>query len=258
MTPAILTLGAARVRVWQFGAPHPGQPPLLYLHGFEAHPGPAPFLIRLARQQEVWAPEHPGYGESSGFESIHDVTDLVLHYRRLIEHWGVGRVDLMGHSLGGMFAAEIAALCPHLVRRLVLVDAYGLWLDAHPAPDPFVMPAEALARAKFADPGWAGREPTTLPEDAAARAIARTGNLAAATKFMWPVADRGLARRLPFVHAPTLVVHGAADGLVPPAHAEAFARLIPAARVAMIPNAGHLPMVEQEDAFLAAVADPPR
>ena len=248
MSPSVLTLGSARVRVWQFGTP-----PILYLHGFEAHPGPAPFLIRLAQSREVWAPEHPGYGESSGFEAIHDVTDLVLHYRRLIEHWGVARVDLVGHSLGGMFAAEIAALCPHLVRRLVLVDAYGLWLDSHPAPDPFVMSADALAQAKFADPGWAGREPSTLPEDPTARGFARTANLAAATKFMWPVADRGLARRLPFVHAPTVVLHGAADGLVPPAHAEAFAHLIPDARVVRIPNAGHLPMLEQEDAFLTAV-----
>jgi pimeloyl-ACP methyl ester carboxylesterase len=78
-------------------------------------------------------------------------------------------------------------------------------------------------------------------------------NLATATKFMWPIADRGLHQRLPYIQSPTLIVHGASDGLIPPVYAEEFARLIPDARVQQIDQAGHLPMVEREDAFINAV-----
>jgi len=242
------SVGAADIRVWQAG----NGAPLLYLHGFEQHPGPARFLSRLAGTYAVRAPELPGYGESTGFEQFHDITDVILHHRRFLEVWNAGPVHLIGHSLGGMFAAELAALCPHWVRRLILVDAYGLWLDQHPMSDPFVMTAAALDAAK-----WCGAkpdEPSAFAGTEEQAAIVRTGNLATATKFMWPVADRGLVRRLGAIHAPTLVVHGAQDRLVPPAYAHEFARLIPRARVAVIPSAGHLPMIEQEDAFTTAVS----
>ena len=128
-------LGAFDIRVWSGGS----GAPLLYLHGFEHHPGAASFLTRLSRNHEVRAPEHPGFGESTSFEENYDVIDVALYYRRVIESWKQGPVDVVGHSLGGMFAAELGALSPQLVRRLVLVDAYGLWLDDKPLPDPFAL-----------------------------------------------------------------------------------------------------------------------
>jgi pimeloyl-ACP methyl ester carboxylesterase len=246
-------LGALDVRVWSAGT----GAPLLYLHGFEHHPGAASFLTRLSRNHEVHAPEHPGYGESTGFEDPYDVIDVALHYRSLIELWARGPVDVIGHSLGGMFAAELAALSPNLVRRLVLVDAYGLWLDSTPLPDPFAMAPKDLERAKWHNPERAPvPEPSAFEAgDGAALAIFRVQNLGTATKFMWPIPDRGLKRRLPYIKAPTLIVHGGADGLVPAAYADAFAGLIPNARVAVIRNAGHLPMIEAEDEFIATVND---
>jgi pimeloyl-ACP methyl ester carboxylesterase len=248
------SLGGLDIRVWSAGS----GAPLLYLHGFEQHPGAAAFLTRLARNHDVRAPEHPGYGESTSIEENYDVIDVALHYRRMIESWNRGPVDVVGHSLGGMFAAELAALSPHLVRRLVLVDAYGLWLDDHPMPDPFAMAPKELDRAKWFDPNKAPMpEPSAFDAhgDADALAIFRAQNLGTATKFMWPVPDRGLRRRLPYVQAPTLIIHGEADGLIPAAYAEAFARLIPKARVAMIRKAGHLPMIEAEDEFISTVND---
>lgn len=248
------TVGDIQVRVWSAGE----GPPLLYLHGFEQHPGDAAFLRRLAQGRRVYAPETPGYGESTGFETIDGVLGLTLYHRRLVESWGVGPVDVIGHSLGGMFAAEFAAICPQLTRRLVLVDAYGLWLDEVGMSDPFVLGERQLAAAKWANADAAPAEPSIFvpqPENPRAAVLERAKNLATATKFMWPIADRGLRRRLPYIQAPALVVHGAADGLIPPVYADEFARLIPNARVVRIEGAGHLPMVEREDAFVSAVAD---
>jgi len=247
-------MGALDIRVWSGGS----GAPLLYLHGFEHHPGAASFLTRLARNHEVRAPEHPGYGESGGFEENYDIIDVALHYRRMIESWKNGPVDVVGHCLGGMFAAEVAVLSPHLVRRLVLVDAYGLWLDDKPLPDPFALSPKDLESAKWHDPAKAPMpEPSTFEggNDADALAIFRAQNLGTATKFMWPIPDRGLNRRLPYINAPTLIVHGESDGLIPIAYAEAFARLIPNARIATIRKAGHLPMLEAEDEFVSIVND---
>lgn len=241
------TFGAATVRLWRFGPTGPGGGrPLLYLHGFEGHPGDAPFLRHLAQHRLVIAPEHPGFGESEGLAAMQDITDQALHYRRVIQSLGVRRVDVVGHCLGGMFAAELAAISPHLVRRLVLVGSYGLWDDDAPLPDAFSLPPSAFAAAKWAKPDAA---PAATDDP-----MTRQRNLGAATKFLWPIPDRGLARRLPFIEAPTLVLHGAQDGLVPPAYGQRLASLIPNAAFQAIENAAHMPMVEAPDAFGHAVA----
>lgn len=253
MQAVIDTLNGTPVRAWKGGQ---GSRPLVYLHGFEQHPGAAAFLGKLAEDRPVLAPEHPGFGASGGASGMTGILDLALHYRQWLEPLvqAHGPVDLMGHSLGGMFAAEMAAIFPHLVHRLVLVDAYGLWLDDTPMPDPFVIPAPELNAAKWADPAkWAKSEPNSHDGAPAEYVFYRSANLGAASRFMWPIPDRGLARRLPLIRAQTLVLHGAQDGLVPPVYAQAFADAIPGATVQLIDGAGHLPMIEQEDQFLAAV-----
>ncbi|MFC5949154.1 alpha/beta fold hydrolase [Pseudonocardia lutea] len=250
-TLEIPNIGTFDVELWEEGS----GAPLLYLHGYERHPGGAGFLKRLAADHRVLAPEQPGYGNSTGFEHFTDVQDVALYYRELVESWGLDSVDVVGHSLGGMFAAELAAVAPQLVRRLVLVNAYGLWLDAEPTLDPFG-PADQVKAAKWhAEPPEV--EPTNFvpdPEDPHASILFTARNLGCATKFMWPIADRGLRRRLPLIDAPALVVHGTSDGLLPVSYAEEFVRLIPDARLHRVEAAGHYPMVEQEDEFVSAVS----
>jgi pimeloyl-ACP methyl ester carboxylesterase len=252
MIQSRMSVGEFDVRVWSGGS----GPPLVYLHGFEHHPGDAPYLARLADSRHVLAPEHPGFGASTGFDRLTDLQDLILYYRALIERWTSGPVDLIGHCLGGMFAAELAVLAPQLVRRLVLVDPYGLWLDADPLPDPFLFAPPALAALKWSDPACASRETNAFdPALGDTAGEFRTMNLTSASKFMWPLPDRGLSRRLPYLTPPTLVIHGEADGLIPPSYEAAWAAALPHARTAVIAGAGHLPMVEAEDAFFDLVED---
>jgi pimeloyl-ACP methyl ester carboxylesterase len=243
-------IGAFDVNVWSKGA----GPPLLFLHGYERHPGGAAFLERLAATHQVFAPEQPGYGTSTGFDQVHDLFDLVLFYRALIQSWGIDSIDVVGHSTGGMLAAELGAIAPQVVRRLVLVDAFGLWMDDRPTLDPFGRAEDVLAAT------WHGvkpvPEPTIFvadPADPAGAILFEAQNRATATKLMWPIAERGLRRRLQYVTAPTLVLHGASDGLLPVAYATELAALIANAQLTVIADAGHYPMLEQEDAFVSAV-----
>lgn len=249
-TLEIPNIGTFEIDLWTGG----GGDPLLYLHGYERHPGGAGFLTRLAERRRVLAPEQPGYGSSTGGEHLRDVHDVALYHRALLRSLGVAHVDVVGHSLGGMFAAELAAIAPDLVGRLVLVDAFGLWLDDEPAADPFG-PAEQVAAAKWHGEAPA-REPSNFVPDEAephGHVLFAAQNLGAATRFMWPIAERGLRRRLPHVTAPTLVVHGSSDGLLPVSYAEELARLLPDAELALVDGAGHYPMVEQEDEFVRVV-----
>lgn len=247
-------VGSYDINVWSEGS----GPPLLFLHGYERHPGGAGFLRRLASDHQVIAPEQPGYGSSQGFENVRDILDLVLFYRALIESYGYERIDVIGHSTGGMIAADLAAIAPDRVGRLVLVDAFGLWIDDQPTLDPFGSASQVL-KAKWHDAEARPQpEPTIFepdPDDPDAGALFEAQNRATATKLMWPIAERGLRRRLQYVTAPTLVVHGRSDGLLPVTYAEELTALIADARLEIIDDAGHYPMIEQEAAFLSVVGD---
>ena len=91
------------------------------------------------------------------------------------------------------------------------------------------------------------------PDDPAAGHLFEAQNRAAATKLMWPIADRGLRRRLPYLTTPTLIVHGASDGLLPLRYATELTRLIPGSTLRVIDDAGHYPMIEQEAEFARVV-----
>jgi pimeloyl-ACP methyl ester carboxylesterase len=248
------TIGAFEVNVWEEGEGSP----LLFLHGYERHPGGAGFLRRLAEHHRVIAPEQPGYGTSAGFENVRDLLDLVLFYRSLIETAVGEPVDIIGHSTGGMIAAEIAAIAAPDVRRLILVNAFGLWLDDQPTVDPFGSASQVL-RAKWHDPDQRpDPEPTLFvedPEDPQGAVVTEAQNRATATKFMWPIPDRGLRRRAQYIKAPTLIVHGASDRLVPLSYAEEMVSLLRDAQLHILDNAGHYPMIEQEGEFVAVVED---
>ncbi len=250
----VVEAGGCRVRVWRAGS---GQPALLYLHSLEGFPAEAAFLERLGSGRQVVVPEHPGFGQSTGIEGIDGVLDMVLFHRQLVDRLGLAQVDVVGHSLGGMFGAELAAICPERVRRLVLAAPFGLWLDEAPIPDLFVMSPNQLARTTWHEPeGEAAQQAMSRAVagvDRIQAAVTRASNLSAAGKFLWPIPDRGLSKRLHLVQAPTLVLLGESDGLVTRAYGEAFTRAIAGASLEVIPAAGHYPMYEQTDRFVEMV-----
>jgi pimeloyl-ACP methyl ester carboxylesterase len=230
-------------------------PPLVFLHGPSGPVGDAPFLEDLARRFTVYAPAHPGFGSGEGVEHLDDVLDFSLYYLDFLAELGITRPHLVGHSLGGMIAAEIAALAPREFSRLVLVCPSGLWIDAVPIPDFFTFSPEQLVRSALHDPrGPVGAELAAQFRDPE-RLLEWNRCLASAAKFLWPIPDKGLKKRLHRLTMPTLVVWGASDGLIPTAYAHAFGASLPNSRVAILNGAGHLPMLEQREAFVTAVCE---
>lgn len=233
--------------------------PLLFLHGASGLGGWSPFLAELAKQFTVYAPAHPGFETSTGIEHIDDLTDLVVYYNDFLDTLGLESTHVVGHSMGGMFGAELAALSPHRVRKLVLANAVGLWLDDYPVPDFFAMTPDQLAVARWHDPNSeVAKAMTAVPEDEQAQLeayLARAQNLATAGKFLWPIPDRGLTKRIHRIKAPTLILWGQSDGLVPVAYAQAFAKHIPGSQVSIMQRCGHMPMHEDQEGFVSAVTN---
>jgi pimeloyl-ACP methyl ester carboxylesterase len=232
-------------------------PDLLFLHGAGGFTGWTPFLDRLAEDYHVYAPAHPGVAGSEGLEYLDDLWDLMLFYEELMQQLGLEHTHLVGHSYGGMLAAELAAHRPERVTRLVLVCPLGLWLDESPVPDFFVLTPSESAGLVWHDPDSAlARAYRARPEDPQLRSEAtleQTRTLAAVGKFIWPIPDRGLTKRAHRITMPTLLVWGDSDGMVPPIYGTAFQELLPHARLEVINRCGHLPQVERTEEFLKAV-----
>jgi pimeloyl-ACP methyl ester carboxylesterase len=241
--------GAFKIRVLTAGEGNP----LVFIHGAGGLFWD-PFLDGLARRFTVFAPEHPGFGQSLGLEHVYDIWDLVLYYNELLDELGVARATIVGHSFGGMVAAELAANNPDRVERLVLISPIGLWLDEHPIPDISGIPPATLPSLILADPTGplAAMLPAPDPTDPEA-ILTAINSMASILQFIWPLPDKGLSRRLYRVKAPTLVVWGAQDRLVDPAYGAAFVAALADARLVVIDGAGHLPQLEQLDAVANAV-----
>lgn len=244
------TARGASVHVREAG-PADGQP-VVFLHGVAGPLEQATFLERLAERYRVYAPELPGYGESTGEEQFEEMLDFTLHGWDVITALGLSgrRPALIGHSLGGMIAAEMAAIQPEGLSKLVLVDALGLWMDDCPIPDLFAFLPFEFADYLFSDPsqGEAVLSGGTDMSDPAAMqdfVVANSRRLGTASKMLFPVPNRRLSKRLYRLSTETLVVWGEDDRLVPPAYASRWAELLPTASVRFIAGAGHMAPYEQ-------------
>jgi pimeloyl-ACP methyl ester carboxylesterase len=234
-------------------------PQLLYLHSVGADVDWLEAHERLAEKFTVLLPAHPGFAESTGVEELDGMFDLVLHYVDLLDALGLPATSVVGASFGGWIAAELAALYAERVSRLVLVDAVGLWIDATPIGEIFGSTPPELARMLFHDQQHpiaqmlnALENLADVPEEFAYQQIKA---LESAAKVGWNpyLHDPKLEGRLRRVTAPTLVLWGAEDGVVPRAYGERYRDRIQGARLEVIEQCGHLPAIERPGDFAAAV-----
>jgi pimeloyl-ACP methyl ester carboxylesterase len=253
-TTTVTTKRGARVCVFEAGS----GAPLVFLHGGGGLLPQNPFLDALAARYHVYAPELPGFGDSTGEELLDDMLDFTLHGWDVIDALGVSRPHIVGHSMGGMIAAEMACVAPQDLAKLVLVSPAGLWLPEHPIPDLFALLPFDFATLLFHDPvaGAAlltgGLDFNNL-EAIQDFYIANARRMGVAGKILFPIPNRGLARRLYRLQAPTAFLWGRNDRLIPIVYAERWKELIPAARLDVIDNAGHMLPYERPLEFVAAV-----
>lgn len=257
--PALVRTVAIRAGAVAFRVASAGRgAPLVYFHSVHERGLWSPFLDRLARRYAVHAPAHPGVGESTGVDTLDDVIDLALAYDELLGALGLGPAHLVGHFFGAMVAAEVAALFPARVARLVLISPLGLWRDEAPSADVLILPPDELAPLLWHDlDGAAARAWAALPEreeENVAAQIESIARRAAIAKFVWPIPDKGLGKRLHRVSAPTLVLWGEADRVNPVALAAAWQAKIPGAALRRLPG-GHMVAHESPAAVAAAVEE---
>jgi pimeloyl-ACP methyl ester carboxylesterase len=232
---------------------------LLYLHGAGGFTGWTPFLDELAGDYHVYAPAHPGVANSDGLEHLDDLWDLVLFYEEFLLALGLDSTHIIGHSYGGMLAAELAAHRPERVSRLVLVDSLGLWLEEAPVADFFALtPSERAQLLWYDADSEVARSYQARPSEPTARMEAdldRTKTLMAVGKFVWPIPERGLTKRVHRITMPTLLLWGDSDRIVPSVYGQAFQKLLPNSTLKIIEKCGHLPQVECLAEFINSVRD---
>ena len=227
--------------------------PLLFLHGASGAPVILPFMEKLAERFDVLVPEHPGYGQSDEPEWLENIHDMAYFYLDFLEQLDLKDVLLVGNSMGGWIALEIAVRSTARIKSMVVVSPAGVKAPGvHPA-DTFLMSPEEQARALVYDQKVAEArlaEPVT-PEmlDIALKNRHTTARLAWEPRFHDPHLPKWLHR----IKVPVTIVWGAEDRILPVGFAKEFQRLIPGAKLEIISSCGHLPHAEKPDRFVEIV-----
>ena len=226
--------------------------PILVLHGGGGPQTVAGISSALASRAYVLTPTHPGFAGEPRPEWFDSIDDLALTYLDLLERLDLRNVMVVGSSIGGWIAAEMAVRDTSRLSSIVLVDAVGIQVEGHPIADVFPLTPDELFALSFHNPAAFRIDPVTLSPEQLAATAANFQTLKVYDQGQG-MCDPKLRRRLARVRIPALVVWGESDGVVDPDYGRAYAQSLPNARFALIPEAGHLPQIEQLERLLKLV-----
>ncbi|WP_055610180.1 alpha/beta fold hydrolase [Streptomyces phaeochromogenes] len=230
--------------------------PFLLLHGGGGPQTVTPFAGLLAEQRpaRVFTPVHPGFDGTGRPDWLADVTTLAQAYARLLDALDLRDVAVVGNSIGGWIAAELAALGSDRIGSVTLVNAVGIQVPGHPIADTFSLTPVELSRLSFHDPSKFRFDPSALTE--AQRAV-MAANRATLQVYSGPhaMADPTLTDRLAKVTHPTLVAWGASDQVVDADYGRAYAQAIPDAEFRLLEGTGHMPQSETPEQLLPVLWD---
>jgi pimeloyl-ACP methyl ester carboxylesterase len=245
-------MAGTRLRVLHGGS---GEP-LLVLHGAGGNPGWLAYHRELAKHFSVYAPSHPGYDQSGRLEWISTINDMAHFYRQFIEDSGLAPVHLLGSSMGGWLAAEVAAMCPPYVRSLVLVDAAGIKPEVGSIAEILMVSQETTKNLRFFDPAQVPDYDTVVnrrltPEEEAAQ----WRNREMTSRLCWKpyFHNPKLPAYLRGVKVPTLIVWGRQDTIIPLNCGELYQRALVHSTLHVIDRCGHSPALEKPQEFLKTV-----
>lgn len=252
-TEEMVEVAGTRLQLVKGGA---GEP-LLILHDELGHPGWLQFHQALAQHYTLYVPSHPGFGASPRLDWIMNMRDLACWYLDALEELGLGQVNAVGSSLGGWLAAEMATMCPHQFKRLVLVGAAGVKPPTGEIFDLFQVVAKSYITASVANPANTPEFQTVCPdspspEQLEAWDVAREEACRLTWKpYMHYPALPNLLRRLKGL--PTLILWGRQDAIVPLSAAQLYHQSIPGSRLTVLDHCGHRPEVERPEEFVRLV-----
>ncbi|WP_284294994.1 alpha/beta fold hydrolase [Luteimicrobium album] len=228
--------------------------PVLLLHGGGGPASVAPFVPLLADRlgARVLVPTHPGFAGAERPDGLTTVRELAALYARLLDELDLDEVTVVGNSIGGWVAQELALLGSTCVGRVVLVDSVGVEVPGHPVADFFALTFPELARLSYHDPERFRIDPDALPPEGHAVLAANRAVLAVYAGA--GMTDPTLLARLRGVEVPTLVVWGEDDRIADPGYGRALAAAIPGAQFELLSRTGHLPQLESPELLADVVA----
>jgi pimeloyl-ACP methyl ester carboxylesterase len=227
--------------------------PFLLLHGGGGPLTVTPFADRFAAERpvRVVTPTHPGFAGTPRPDALSTVRGLAELYTRLLDSLDLSGVTVVGNSIGGWIAAEMALIAPSRAAAFVIVDGVGIEVPGHPVVDFFSLAPRQVAELSYHDPDRYGIDPSKLPP-AALQAMA--GNRATLGLYAGTaMSDPSLAARLSGVTKPTLVLWGDSDRIADADYGRALAAAIPGAEFRVLEDTGHLPQIESPERLIEAI-----
>ncbi len=219
--------------------------PMLFLHGAAGLPTWGPFFDTLAEKLELRVPEHPGFGPSAAPKWIRGVDDMAMYYLDVMDEFDLRGVHLVGHSLGGWIAAEMAIRNCHRLASLTLIAPAGVRVKGVPSGDNFIWGPEESVRNLFYDQSFAERILAHTPTEEEADLILNNRFMSARLGWEPRWVNPALTRWLHRIHVPTLILWGDSDKIFPNVYASAWTENIADSRAELISACGHLPHVER-------------
>jgi pimeloyl-ACP methyl ester carboxylesterase len=223
--------------------------PVLLLHGGGGPQTMAGLPAALAEEFHVITPTHPGFALTPRPDWYDSIDDLALTYVLLLEQQDLDNVLVIGSSIGGWIAAELAVREHRRISATVLINAVGINVEGIQLADFFALTPDELAEHAFHNPEPFKVDPATLAPEAQRALAGNATALAAYAKDPY-MHDPKLKRRLKLVSTPVLALWGESDQIAPPAYGQAYADSFPHARLELIAEAGHLPQIEQSQRTL--------
>jgi pimeloyl-ACP methyl ester carboxylesterase len=226
--------------------------PFLLLHGGAGPASMARFAGMLAERQHVRVitPTHPGFARTERPTDLNSIKGLAQLYNALLDRLGVSGVTVIGNSVGGWIAAELALLASPRVSGVVLVGATGIDVAGHPIPDVSKMALDQVMSLSYHNPKPFLIDPTKLTDDQ--RAIA-AANRVTLQVYAPQATDPTLAGRLARITVPVLVISGESDRIVDPGYGRAYAAAIPGAKFELLRGTGHVPQIETPELLLETI-----